>query len=142
VAGVVETRDDEDEAREKCRQALLACTEINAVYVATANSLPVLRALEDEGLSRQVTAITTDLFPELCPHLESGRVAATLYQRPWTQGRIAFQSLLAFLTKGAAPPPIVSLSPQIVMRSNLRLFQDHIRPGSAGAERTPAPPEA
>jgi LacI family transcriptional regulator len=139
VAGVVETRDDQHEASLRCRQALAAGPRIDGVYVATANSLPVLRALEDEGLSGKVTVITTDLFPDLCPHLEAGRVAATLYQRPWTQGRIAFQSLLAFLTGGAPPPPLVSLPPQIVMRSNLRLFLDHMRPGSAGAVTTTTP---
>lgn len=137
VAGVLETHDDRDEAYEKCRQALLACSRINGVYVATANSIPVLRALEDQGVSGKVTVITTDLFPDLCPHLESGRVAATLHERPWTQGRIAFQALQAFLADGVAPPPLVSLSPQIVMRSNLRPFLAHIRPGSARGERPP-----
>ncbi len=137
VAGVVETHDDQDEAYEKCRWALAAGPEINGVYVATANSLSVLRAIEDEGRSGKVTVIATDLFPELCPHLEAGRVAATLHERPWTQGRIAFQALQAFLADGLTPPPLVSLSPQIVMRSNLRPFLAHIRPGSARGERTP-----
>jgi LacI family transcriptional regulator len=66
-------------------------------------------------------------------------VAATLHQRPWTLGRLAFQSLQAFLANGVVPPPLVSLSPQIVMRSNLRLFLAHIRPGSVRAERPPHP---
>src|SRR5262249_36937728 len=89
----------------------------------------VLQALEDEGLTEKVTLITTDLFPDLVPHIRSGRVAATIHQRPWTQGRIVFQALHQYLVAGVAPPPIVRLSPHIVMKSNLDLFLDRIRTG-------------
>src|SRR5438874_2981959 len=52
------------------------------VYISTANSLPVLKALEEKRLLAEIQVITTDLFPELLPYLESGKVVATLYQRP------------------------------------------------------------
>src|SRR6185295_10073057 len=83
----------------------------------------------DEGCLGRVTVITTDLFPALLPHLRSHRVAATIHQRPWTQGRIALQALHRFLAEGVAPPPFIGLSPHIVMRSNLRHFLDRIGSG-------------
>jgi len=104
---------------------------IDGVYVTTMNSLPVLRAIEDEGLAETVTVVTTDLFPALSPHIETGRVAATIHQRPWTQGRIAFEALHGFLIEGLAPPPTITLSPQIVMRANLALYRERARPQSA-----------
>lgn len=55
---------------------------ISAVYVTTANSLGVLRAPHDLGLLGSTTVITTDLFPSLATHIESGAVAATIWQRP------------------------------------------------------------
>ena len=130
IAGVVEAHDDAKEAYQKCREVLARSSEISGVYVATANSLPVLRALADEGgRMRQVTVITTDLFPALLPHLRSHRVAATIHQRPWTQGRIAFQALHRFLSESVAPPPFIGLSPHVVMRSNLKHFLDRIGSG-------------
>jgi len=51
------------------------------IYINTANSLPVLHALEDQRAMWQIQVIATDLFPELVPFLESGKILATLYQR-------------------------------------------------------------
>lgn len=128
IAGVVEAHDDEAEAYHKCRAVLAARPHVAGVYVSTANSLPVLRAIEDEGLTGVVTVITTDLFPALSPFIESGRVTATIHQRPWTQGRMAFQTLCAFLTEGLPPSPFIRLSPHIVLKSNLGIFLERIQP--------------
>jgi ABC-type sugar transport system substrate-binding protein len=70
--------------------------------------------------------ITTDLFPDLLPYIRSGKVAATIHQRPWTQGRIAFQALHRFLAEGLAPASSIGLSPHIVMKSNVDLFLDRM----------------
>ena len=58
---------------------LAARPHVAGVYVSTANSLPVLRAIADEGLTGVVTVITTDLFPALSPFIESGRVTAMIH---------------------------------------------------------------
>jgi LacI family transcriptional regulator len=133
IARVVEAHDDEAEAYQKCRDVLAAASEVSGVYVSTANSIPVLRAIEDEGLGGKVTVITTDLFPALLPHIRSQRVAATIHQRPWTQGRIAFQTLHRFLAEGQAPLPFIGLPPHIVMKSNLKHFLERIRSGGEKA---------
>jgi len=134
IAAVVEAHDDETEAYQKCREVLVSTPDVAGVYVSTANSLPVIRALDDRGLSGSVSVITTDLFPALARFIESGRVAATIYQRPWVQGQIAFQALYKFLVKGVRPPPVINLSPHIVMRSNLKLFLERMRPDKAKSE--------
>lgn len=129
IAEIVEAHDDAKEAYQKCRDLLARAPEVTGVYVTTANSLPVLRALEDEGRLGRVTVVATDLFPALLPHIRSQHVAATIHQRPWTQGRIAFQALHRFLAEGLAPLPFIGLSPHIVMRSNLRHFLDRTPSG-------------
>jgi len=101
-------------------------TNIGGVYINTANSLPVLRAVEEAGLLGKVKIITTDLFPELVPFIESGAVLATLYQRPLTQGRMVFEALARYLTVGTSPDRITRLAPHIVLRSNLSLFTGFI----------------
>jgi LacI family transcriptional regulator len=86
----------------------------------------VLKAIADVGLAGRATVITSDLFPALGPFIESGRVAATMYQRPSIQGQLAFQALYKFLIDGVRPLPVIRMAPHIVMKSNLKLFMDRL----------------
>ncbi len=67
------------------------------IYISTANSIPVIRALEEKNLLGEVQVIATDLFRELVPYIESGKILATLYQRPFAQGKAALELLLRYL---------------------------------------------
>lgn len=96
------------------------------IYVNTANSLPVIRALEEMNLFTEIQVITTDLFQELVPYIESGKVMATLYQRPFSQGKTAFDLLLRYLIDGVKPEPVNRLAPHIILRSNLSLFTGYL----------------
>ena len=100
--------------------------DLKGIYVSTVNSLPVLQAAEQEGRLNSLTIVTTDLFPELVEWIRAGKVAATLYQRPLTQGRIAVQALYQYLLDGTCPPPRIQIAPHVVMRSNLDLFLDRM----------------
>jgi LacI family transcriptional regulator len=126
VDAVIEAHDNEREAYEKSRQVLTSTPDIGGVYVSTVNSIPVLRAIEDVGLAGRATVITSDLFPALGPYIESGRVAATMYQRPSMQGQLAFQALYKFLVDGVRPRPVMRMAPHIVMKGNLKLFMDRL----------------
>ena len=97
------------------------------IYVSTANSVPVLKALEEKKLLGEVQVITTDLFPELLPYIESGKVIATLYQRPFSQGKTVLELLLQHLVHGTIPEPVTRLAPHIILRSNLSLFTAYIQ---------------
>lgn len=92
------------------------------IYISTANSIPVLRAIEEKKLQGSVQLITTDLFPDLVQHIESGNILATLYQRPFTQGKRSLELLLQYLLDGITPDPRTRLAPHIILRSNLPLF--------------------
>ena len=83
---------------------LRAHPDLKGIYVSTVNSLPVLRAAEQEGRLDGLTVVTTDLFPELVDWIRAGKVAATVYQRPLTQGRVALQALYQFLLDRQRPP--------------------------------------
>jgi LacI family transcriptional regulator len=60
---------------------------------------------------------------------------ATLYQRPFTQGKIAFESLVTYLLEGEKSSPIVHLTPHIFFRSNLPLFTERLD-GLSGSEQS------
>jgi LacI family transcriptional regulator len=96
------------------------------IYLSTANSIPVLRALEEKKLFGEVQVISTDLFPELVPYIESGKILATLYQRPFAQGKTALEILLRYLLNGVMPDSATRLAPHIILRSNLSLFTNYL----------------
>jgi LacI family transcriptional regulator len=96
------------------------------IYLSTANSIPVLKALDELNLLGTVQIVTTDLFQELVPLIEFGKVLATMYQRPYTQGKVAFESLVEYLRSDDKVQPAVRLAPHVIFRSNLSLFAGQI----------------
>jgi LacI family transcriptional regulator len=118
----IEDHDIESEAFDKCRQLFHEQPDLSGIYVTTEASIPVLNAARDAGLLQNLTVITTDLFPALVDEIRSGSVTATIYQRPRTQGIMAFRVLHEFLVDGECRSPQVTLAPHLVMRGNLDFF--------------------
>ncbi|MEO5823054.1 MAG: substrate-binding domain-containing protein [Vicinamibacteraceae bacterium] len=123
---IIEAHDDEREAHRRARDVLRAHPQLKGLYVSTVNSMPVLRAAEQEGRLEGLTVVTTDLFPELVDWIRTGRVAATVYQRPLTQGRVALQALYQFLQRRHRMPDSQRVVPYVVMRSNLDLVLERL----------------
>jgi LacI family transcriptional regulator, galactose operon repressor len=126
VGPIVEAHDDPREGYRRALKLLKANRDLKGIYVSTVNSLPVLQAAEQEGRLQGLTIVTTDLFPELVEWIRTGKVAATLYQRPLTQGRLALQALYHYLLDGTCPAPRIAVAPHVVMRSNLNLFLERV----------------
>lgn len=118
----IEDHDVESEAYEKSAELFKKHPDLAGIYVTTEASIPVLNAARDATMLEQITFITTDLFPALVPEIRSRAVAATIYQRPRTQGRMAFRVLHEFLVEGECPSFQVTLAPHLVMRGNLDFF--------------------
>ncbi|WP_229739070.1 LacI family DNA-binding transcriptional regulator [Edaphobacter dinghuensis] len=122
----VESHERPKEAYRQTIALLHGETKPQGLYISTANSLPVLQAIEEEGLLGKIQVVTTDLFQELVPLIETGKILATLYQRPFTQGKVAFESLINYLLEDRKTSPITRLAPHIIFRSNLPLFIDRL----------------
>jgi LacI family transcriptional regulator len=102
-----------------------------------------LQAAEREGRLAGLTVVATDLFPELVAWIRGGAVAATVYQRPLTQGRVALQGLYQFLRTRHMPAQAHNVVPYLVMRSNLDLVLERLSAEPAGTFDTlgrPKPP--
>jgi LacI family transcriptional regulator len=123
---VLEFHERPEEAYAQTKELLERHPEIRGLYVSTANSLPVLLAVQEKKRAGEIRIVTTDLFSELVSMIETGEVMATLYQRPFTQGKLAIQSLLSFLIEGTRPNPVTRLAPNIVLRGNLSTFTGYI----------------
>lgn len=118
----IEDHDVEKEAYRKCRKLFDQHPDLAGIYVTTEASIPVLRAACDAKMMDRLTIITTDLFPSLVPHIRSGAVVATIYQRPRAQGQMALRMLHEFLSEGARRSHQLTLAPHLVMRGNLDFF--------------------
>jgi LacI family transcriptional regulator len=118
----IEDHGIESDAYDKCRRLFQERPDLNGIYVTTEASIPVLNAARNAGMIDKLTVITTDLFPALVNEIRTGSVTATIYQRPRTQGVMAFRVLHEFLVDGECPSPQVTLAPHLVMRGNLDFF--------------------
>lgn len=127
---VVESHESAEDAYRQSLALLKGKSRPDAIYISTANSLPVLRALEELKLLGRVQVIATDLFPELVPLLDSGKILATLYQRPEAQGKTAFETLIAHLMDKDKPVQTHRFAPHIILRSNLPLFVNRLNPSA------------
>lgn len=127
----VESHESPEDAYRATKALLERSADIRGVYINTANSMPVMRAIQESGRLDAIRVVATDLFPDLADLIESGHVFASLNQRPFTQGRTAFEVLSRYLVMGTVPRQVIRLSPHIVLRSNLPLFLDSVTPEDA-----------
>lgn len=122
----LEGHERQKEAYRQARNLLEGRNRPEGIYLSTANSMPVLQAIDELGLMDKVITVTTDLYHDLVPYIEASKVMATIHQRPFTQGRLAFEHLLTYLLREDKPRPFVRLAPHLVFRSNLGLFRQDI----------------
>lgn len=117
-----DTLDLPEFAGELVAEAFSAYSDINAIYISSANSIPICRYVESHGLGGKVVIIASDVFDELNAYIDSGVVNATIFQDPFAQGYNAFAKLYYNIAEGKEVPSVVTTTPQIILRSNLPLY--------------------
>jgi LacI family transcriptional regulator, galactose operon repressor len=124
VVEVVEAHEHPTESFRKTRALLERVPDLAGIYVNTVNCLPVCRALAQADLVRKVRVIATDLFRKMIPAIESGAIAASIYQQPYVQGQLAVRALAEHLLHASQLNPTQYLNPSIILRANLNLFRE------------------
>ena len=117
------TEDYPERAEVQVREAFTAYPDIDGIYISSANSAPILRYLEENGLGGRIAVIASDVFPELSAYMRKGIVNATIYQDPYRQGKRAFEQLFYYIADGVKPNSFVMTPPQIVLTSNLSVYE-------------------
>ena len=128
VASIVEAHDDEAAGFRQAVSLLRAREDLAGIYVSTVNSLPVLEAVKLEGRaevgdSRDDRPLSRTRAVDSPGDGRGDRVPASV-----TQGRMAVQALYHYLLDGTTPPHRVKVAPHVVMRSNLDLILERLRP--------------
>jgi LacI family transcriptional regulator len=134
VVEVIEAHEDPGESFRKASALLVKFPDLAGIYVNTVNCLPVCKALEARNRASSVKLITTDLFEEMVAYFEKQTICASIYQRPYQQGRSAVSAIMEHVSHGA-PLGSTYLNPSIVLRSNLHLFREvrRVHKGTAAA---------
>ncbi len=122
VVEIYDTKDNYAIAEELVKKAFETHGEIGALYVSSANSIPICKYLEATGRSESVTVIASDVFAELVPYIRKGVINATIFQDPFHIGYNAFKNFYRALADGEVFEPVIMPTPQVVLASNLDLY--------------------
>lgn len=104
-------------------EAFSAHPDIDGIYISSSNSIPICRYVDEHGLGDKVAVIASDVFDELSEYMKRGVVNATIFQDPYHQGYQAFEKLYYSIAEDKPVPTMVMARPQIVLQSNLPLYQ-------------------
>jgi LacI family transcriptional regulator len=122
----VESHESPRDAHKAALSLIRKHPDLGGIYINTANSPPVMQALQESDKLGNIRVIATDFFPEMAYMIEAGHVFASIHQRPYTQGKAAFEVLSQYLVAGLVPKRVIRLAPHIVLRSNLALFVENL----------------
>ena len=120
-----DTMDNPDFAERLVEKAFETYPDLNGIYISSANSVPICEYVVQNKLIGKVTIVASDTFPQLNDYIRCGVVAASLYQDPYHQGKNALINLYRYLAENYLPPQIIQANPQIVIRSNLSLYENY-----------------
>lgn len=124
----IEDHNLETLAYEKSCRLFSEHPDLGGIYITTDASIPVIHAARDLGLVNKMTIVATDLFPALSNEIRAGAVNATIFQRPKSQGRLAFKVLYEFLSFGKCPHSRLTLMPHLVTRGSLDFMCQRLLP--------------
>ena len=119
VEAVLETLDEPALVYDQTAKLLANCNDLRAIYVTTSHSLPVIEALRTAGRVAETHVVTTDLFSELKPLIRDRVVLATINQKPFEQGQLAFRVLYEYLSEGVQPATVINVDPTLILSSNV-----------------------
>ena len=123
IAALYHTENDPEMAEQAVCHMMENYPNIAGIYVSTANSIPICRAIEQAGLSGRIKMVTSDIFTELNECIRRGTVFATIYQNPFSQAHDAFEELFFHLVDKSEIREFILAKPLAVLESNLNLYE-------------------
>lgn len=97
--------------------------DLAGIYAVSAReTLAMCEAVHESHFSGKITAVGTDVFPELLPYFEDDTLTASIYQYPAQQAYAAVKTLVSYLTRSGLPDHFISIPSAAVFKSNAKEF--------------------
>ena len=121
ISAVFNTEDDSRCAEEQAMKLIRDYPPCSSVFFASANSVSAIEVFRRHGY--HPTIIASDVFPQMSKFIRDGTVSATIYQNPAKQARLGMMHLYEYVTEKKQHSPQILITPQIVIRSNLDVYE-------------------
>ena len=124
---IIEGHDDPEETFANTSKLLRRHPSLSGIYVATANCLPVCKAIDAQGKSGRVQVIATHFFPEMVPCFLNQTIVAAIYHRPFWLGQYALRLALRSIIEKKPLRSSYLVQPQIILASNMHLVREGMK---------------
>lgn len=111
-------QDEEDLAHKTALGLLARHPGIRGIYIATAGTAGICRAVQEKGLSGHIRIVCSDVVPAASDLIQQGIIAAAIGQQPFQQGYTAVQRAFNHLLTGQPPADWIAQN-QICILQNL-----------------------
>ena len=88
---VYDTKDSAQEAQRFAEEIVQSGRHYDGIFFASANSVPAIEVFREHRYSPVIVA--SDVFPKMSDYIREGTVAATVYQNPEKQARLAVMQM-------------------------------------------------
>ena len=122
ICAVYDTKDTVELA-EQYAVEMLKRNDIDGIYISSANSVPIVEKIISAGKTEKIKIVASDVFPKLSEYIRKGIVLATVFQNPYRQAKLAVMNLYAHITENLEIPEVITVTPQIVINSNLEIYE-------------------
>lgn len=120
LVDVFESLDNEEYAYRMTREILQLNREINCVYIASAASPGIARAVIELGREKDILIASCDDTAEIRRLVEEGVIDFTVCQEPWQQGYRAVQLLFDYFMDNRRAVPVGYITDTVIkIRENI-----------------------
>lgn len=96
--------------------------EFDSIYVTTGNSLDICRALRQTFTKGSLTAVISDIYPEMIEFINDGTVSASIFRNQAMQAQRAYELLAEYLMSLIPRPEPVEIVPILITRGNIAAY--------------------
>lgn len=120
IVGVFENNDKAEIAYTLTKDMLTADPDLKCIYVTAGGPFGAAKAIQDLGLTGQVSVIGFDWLPDSLKYVESGEIVALISQDPFGQSYDTCTMMYEYLMTGEKPADeIVDVEPLVVTPDTL-----------------------
>lgn len=121
IVRVYDTNDDPGIAAEAAADLISSGILCDSVFFSSANAVAPIGVFQERRFKPKI--VCSDIFPETGAYIREGTVTAAIFQNPEKQGRLAVISLYRYLAENRKTEPFILITPQIVLKSNLSVYE-------------------